>query len=234
MAQDLVDAAISRILSAIADNQFAPGSALPREQDLANWLEVSRPTMREAVRTLAERGVLKVVHGRGTFVVEPSQWRDLPSMIWWLSRNTSSRDLGMYLVELRRMIEVGACGLAAERRTDADLQRMSRSLEEFDACAETGDMEGVARADLNFHQALLSASGNPFLSAIMQPLEHALHASRRDTTAIAEVRTRAQAHHRNILACIEAGDANRAKEAMRAHMTQTRRDIEHFVNDRTN
>lgn len=232
MAQDLVDGAISRILDAIADSRFPPGSTLPREQDLASWLEVSRPTMREAVRTLAERGVLKVVHGRGTFVVDPARWHDLPSMIWWFSRKSSARELGMYLVELRRMLEVGACGLAAQRRTPADLQRMRESLVEFDECAARDDMEGVAQADLGFHQALLAASGNPFLSAIMQPLSQALQDSRRDTTAVAEVRDRAREHHRHILACIEDGDATRAKEAMRDHMTQTRRDIETFVTDR--
>lgn len=229
MATDLVQGAIDRILEAILAQRFTPGDSLPPERDLASWLEVSRPTMREAVRTLAERGVLNVKHGRGTFVVEPKRWSDLPTIIWWIESTTSPQDLGTYLVELRRMIEVGACGLAAQRHTDADIERMESALTRYDQAVGDANISEAAQADLDFHQSILDASGNPFLMTVMGPLEKALHHSRMHTTEVPEVRESARAHHLNILTRIKEGDVMGAKEAMRAHMTQTREDIEKHI-----
>lgn len=229
MATDLVQGAIDRILDAILSSTFVPGEPLPPEKELASWLQVSRPTMREAVRTLAERGVLIVKHGCGTYVVDPAKWSDLPTIIWWIESTTAPQDLGTYLVELRRMIEVGACGLAAQRHSADDIEGMRQALAQYDEAVAREDLGAAAQADLDFHQRILDASGNPFLAAVMGPLARALHNSRMYTTAIEEVRDRARHHHYAILDCIERGDVPAAKEAMRSHMTQTRDDIEKFV-----
>lgn len=221
----LVDEAIQGILDRVVDSVFPPGSALPPEADLAALLEVSRPTMREAVRSLSDRGVLRVVHGRGTFVAPQEEWRDLPTLIGVLARTTPSRDLGLQLIQVRRMLEVGAAGLAAEHRSDDDVARMQDLLDRYDTAASREDVDEVAALDIAFHEAILAASGNPFLAAIMQPLAEALSASRRTTAARDDVRSRAQEHHRRIVQAISDGDPASAKDAMRAHMTQTHDDI---------
>lgn len=221
----LVDEAIQGILDRVVAGEFRAGGALPPEADLAALLEVSRPTMREAVRSLSDRGVLRVVHGRGTFVAAQEEWRDLPTMIGVLARTTPSRDLGLQLIQVRRMLEVGAAGLAAEHRSDDDVARMRELLDRYDSAGERGAVDEVAALDIAFHEAILAASGNPFLAAIMQPLAEALSASRRTTAAREDVRSRAQEHHRRIADRIAAGDPAGAKDAMRAHMTQTHDDI---------
>lgn len=225
MPSGRVQKAVSKILDAIVSGEFQVGSALPPEAELAEWLAVARPTMREAVRILTERGVLDVVHGRGTFVVEPLKWKDLSTIIWWLSQVSSPRELGIYLSEVRRMIEVGACGLAAERRSEEDLESLRQALVDYDRAVETNDIEGATTADLRFHEAILTASGNPFVAAVMGPLADALHDSRLETTSIPEMRERARFHHFEILDMLEKGDVQGSKDAMRAHMTQTRHDI---------
>ena len=221
----LVDEAIQGILDRVVDGEFPAASALPPEADLAALLEVSRPTMREAVRSLSDRGVLRVVHGRGTFVAPQEEWRDLPTLIGVLARTTPSRDLGLQLIQVRRMLEVGAAGLAAEHRSDDDVARMQALLDRYDSAASQEDVDEVAALDIAFHEAILAASGNPFLAAIMQPLAEALSASRRTTAAREDVRSRAQEHHRRIFQAISDGDPAAAKDAMRAHMTQTHDDI---------
>lgn len=221
----LVDEAIQGILDRVVDGEFPAASALPPEADLAALLEVSRPTMREAVRSLSDRGVLRVVHGRGTFVAPQEEWRDLPTLIGVLARTTPSRDLGLQLIQVRRMLEVGAAGLAAEHRSDDDVARMQALLDSYDSAASQEDVDEVAALDIAFHEAILAASGNPFLAAIMQPLAEALSTSRRTTAAREDVRSRAQEHHRRIFHAISAGDPAAAKDAMRGHMTQTHDDI---------
>lgn len=220
-----VDEAIQGIVERIVDGSFVVNEALPAEAELAQLLDVSRPTMREAVRSLSDGGVLKVRHGRGTYLAPRDQWRHLPTLIAVVARTTSPLELGIQLTQVRRMIEVGAAGLAAENRTEDDLQRMAKLLDEFDQAHAIQDDERLVAHDIAYHEAILHASGNPFLASIMQPLSEALFRSRRVTTSSSDVRSRAQEHHRNIFDKIQAGDAAGAKEAMRAHMTQTHDDI---------
>lgn len=226
MSKSLSALAVEQIIDRIATGEFQECDALPPEADLAEILGVSRLTMREAVRVLKDRGVLSVVHGRGTYVAPMSDWTDLATIVEVLGKTTEPRKLGQQLIEIRRMLEVGACGLAAENRTEDDLVAMSLHLEQFDLAESLGDIEGALVADIAFHNAIVEASGNPFLRSIMVALHSPLMRSRRETTSIREVRQRARGHHVAIYKAIAAGDAAAAKEAMRAHMTQTREDLE--------
>ena len=198
---------------------------MPGEQALADFLEVSRPTMREVVRALADRGVLEVVHGRGTFVLPRSQWRDMETLVEVWRQVLPQAEVNQRLTEVRRMIEVGSCGHAANNRTAEDIEELEACLARFAKAADSGDLEGVNRADVDFHNQILRATGNPFLMAVMRPLEGALADSRRATTADSAVRVRADRHHKKILEAIKAGDAEGAKNAMRAHMDQTWSDL---------
>lgn len=231
MSINRVTAAVDDILSRIHSGEFAVGQAIPPEAELASLLDVSRPTMREAVRSLSTKGVLRVVHGRGTFVNPVRSWTDLPTMINALQQKESPRQIGLQLIELRRMIEVGACGLAARNRTDDDVEILTAHLDAFDEAVRNNNISGITQADIAFHSAILFASANPFLPTIMLTLQDALSTSRKHTSSDPEIRARAQVHHRAILAAIIEQDEMKAKNAMRAHMTQTKDDIANGLSD---
>lgn len=225
MSTDLVHRAIDDILRRISSGQFPAGSALPPEDELANLLKVSRLTMREAVKVLKDRRVLDVIHGRGTFVLPLEEWTDLSSIATLLTDRVSPKELGLQLTQVRRMLEVGAAGLAAGNRSEEDLARLEQDLRAYEEAHDADDVEAALNSDLAFHRHILAASGNPFVGAIMQPLQATLSLSRRHTSALPDVRERAQGHHRKIFEAIAAGRADEAKNAMRAHMTQTANDI---------
>ncbi|AKE42221.1 putative transcriptional regulator [Corynebacterium kutscheri] len=229
MRKDRVTLGVDRIMQSIANGEFQPGQALPSEANLAAFLDVSRPTMREVVRTLADRGVVEVVHGRGTFVAEVSAWTDVRSRVDIISRTTSKNQVGFYLTEVRRMIEVGASGHAAARATDEDIARMRAALDAYDAAVVANDVLAIVDADVEFHTALIEASKNPFITAVMIPLADELAASRYETSSVPEVCQRAQKHHREIFVAVKNRDEEGAKNAMRRHMTQTFDDIARFV-----
>lgn len=231
MSIDLVQQAVQGILDRIASGEFSPDTALPGETDLAAMLGVSRTTMREAVRILKDRGVLEVVHGRGTWVTPANEWVDLGTVVHMTLHTSTPRQVGLKLVELRRMIEVGSAGLAAQHRTDEQLAIMARHIEAMDAAGARDDVSGVVEADLAFHDTVIQAADNPFLLAVMRPLAEALRESRTVTSAHGEVRERAQEHHREIMAAIAEGNEQEAKDAMRAHMTQTRRDLVKYTTE---
>lgn len=224
MGKDRVQLAVNEIMERIIDGRFAENSFLPSEAELAPVLSVSRLTLREAIKVLRERGVLVVVQGRGTHVAPREEWTDLGALIEMTIRTRSSREVGLKLVELRRMIEVGAAGLAARNRSEIQAAELERSVEAMAEAGARGDVERVVHEDLVFHQTIMRASGNPFMLAVMTPLDTALRNIRLITSSDKGVRSRALTHHRAICKAIRSFNEEDAKEAMRAHMSQTRKD----------
>lgn len=228
MARDLVSQGVETMLRAIAEGQFQPG-VLPPEGELVDFLGCSRATVREVIRTLSDRGIVVVQHGRGTYLQPQDQWIDMRSLVEVALQSRTPKDVSRNLIEIRRMIEVGSCGHAAARATEENLQAMEVQLALYDDAAARNDAAACASADVAFHQEIFKATGNPFLLAIVQPLESAMRRSRELTSSVPEVRKRAQRHHREIFAALRAGDEEGAKNAMRSHMAQTRGDIEGYV-----
>lgn len=218
--------AINDILEHIITGRFPANTPLPAEADLADILQVSRPTMREAVSILRERGVLDVRQGSGTFVRPHDEWTDVPTIMRAISQDMSPRDVGLRLVEVRRMLEVGAAGLAATNRTNADLVLMDQTHREYCHASKRERIENCAHLDIQFHNAILTASGNPFLAPILTPFAQALYESRLETTRNRDARIRAIDCHSAILQAIDRKDATEAKQAMRRHMTETRNAFE--------
>lgn len=229
MAHSRVEATVAELLDSVVNGSVKAGEALPSETALAQTLDVSRLTLREAVRILSDRGVLRPVHGRGTYVNPPERWTDLGSRIALQSRTSSARDIALDLVEIRRMIEVGAAGLAAERRSPEDIDAMEEALAQFRGAHAGDDVAATVQGDLHFHDQILRASGNPFLVTVFDPLRAALAAGRYETSVHRAVREHAIAHHEAILAAIRAQDVDAARAAMNAHMDQTAADITAYV-----
>ncbi len=225
MASTRVNEAISNLFESILDGTFEGGKPLPAEVELAAYLEVSRPTMREAVRDLATRGILDVVHGRGTYVKPISTWTDFSAMALAMTRNYSERQLGLQLSELRIIIEVGAVGLAALKHSDEELELMQQHIDSFDRAAARNDLEGIVVADQAFHDVILQASGNPFLESVMQPLQQILIGLRRKMGMDDSIRHRVRSHHFAIRRAIASGNDRAAEAAMRAHLEQARNDL---------
>ena len=213
------------LLHDITEGVYREGEQLPPEPVLAEAAGVSRLTLREAVKSLAQRGVVRVEQGRGTFVNPSTAWLPLdPQLLTALVRR--DRGLASQLTEVRGIVEVGAAGLAAKRRSAADLDRMRQALERADAALAAGDADAFSRADIDFHQAVLGAVGNQFVPAMLMPVDGALQEIRRQTSQDPVASRRALVMHRRILDAVRKRSASAAAEAMRRHLDETRRHIE--------
>lgn len=133
------------------------------------------------------------------------------------------------LIEARRVIETGAAELAAIRRTSDDLAQLEAHLNEMMAAADNGDVDAFVSADLAFHQRVLDAANNAFISALLEPLSRLLIQARRQTSEVGDIRRHAIEHHRAALDAIRSGDPERARHAMHDHITQTGRDLRSYV-----
>ena len=225
MSQSRVDAAVEELLRRIVGGTYPAGAALPGEGALASDLSVSRLTAREAARVLATRGVLSARQGSGTYVNEPAAWQDLGSLAALARRNGSEREVGLALLEVRRMLEVGSAGLAAGRITADGLRAIEAAVVALRRADADDDVDAAVAADLDFHDHIIRAAANPFIGVTFAPLRDELVVARRVTSAHHEVRAHAVVQHERILTALRLGSPDAAKAAMRAHMDQTTNDL---------
>ena len=174
-----------------------PGTWL-REQELAEALQVSRTPVREAVRQLAQEGLL---------VIEPNRGVHVPTL-------SLAEAVATYAV--RAPLEAMAAGLAAVRATDEDKAELRTHLDAMNAVA-VGDFAEHIRTDDAFHELVAGLSGNPVLQETIQRLSQRVM---RVKILTRDVNTSAQAHaqHAAIVAAIVAGDQAAAEAAMSEHI----------------
>lgn len=225
----LAEAVFDDLLDRIIDGTFPPGTALPPENDLAVSMDVSRLTVREALKQLQAQHMVQIRRGLGTYVNPAAQWTDLQAILRHASTAADSPDVSLRLLEIRRMVETGAAELAALHATAEDLDRMAAANADLRAAHEAKDLDAVTAADIAFHEAVFRASANPFLPVILGPLSQLLYTMRRETSSFHEVQQHALAHHTLVLDAIRTRNPEVARQAMQAHINQTYDDYEHFI-----
>jgi GntR family transcriptional regulator, transcriptional repressor for pyruvate dehydrogenase complex len=208
----LAETVAQHLLSEVRDKQLPPGTRMPSERELMAALGVGRSTIREAINGLAMLGVLETRHGQGAYVVDPDAGVAAPSAIAVALARGVTRDL----FEARRLVEPEAARLAAERRTDADLREISRALTDHEAALR----EGVPAVEpsVRFHVSIGEAAHNDVLAGFVNTFQEPLTARGPILEAEPGYREWEIDQHRSVFEPIEAGDPERAAEAMRAHL----------------
>ena len=161
----LTDQAIAKIKDLIMSGEFAADSKLPKEQELAQRLGLSRNSLREAVRALTLIGVLEPRVGDGTYVTSLEPELLLTGM--GFVSDLVSGDTLLELHQVRRILEPVATGMAATRLTDEDYAALDDCLERMDVAETT---QAFIAADEEFHRIIVAASGNSTLASLIQHL----------------------------------------------------------------
>lgn len=204
----------------IIAGEFREESLLPSERELCQTLGVSRTVVREAVKSLESRGLVRVEHGRGS-VVQAPHYGPLSDALKMLLRRR--KHLVADLLELRKVLEIYMVMRAAERRTESNLAAMERYLEKMSESPD--EPEGYINADLEFHMEIARATQNPVLLVLLEPVSELSRESRaRSFSGPRMVKLRAR-QHREILNCIRIKDVAGAEAAMRKHLLDTERDL---------
>jgi DNA-binding FadR family transcriptional regulator len=198
----------------VLSGQWAVGTRLPAETELAQRLEVGRSTVREAVRALVHAGLLETRQGSGTYV------RSVTPEAGWEPRLRRAAVLDAY--EVRQALEVQAARLAASRRTDADIAALRSCLAEREQARAHGKDARFIELDLAFHRAVVAAAHNPLLAEMFDSfvavLREALLTVVTDS-GLGDVG--ADAAHTRLAEAIEAGDAAAAERATHDHLDPT-------------
>lgn len=171
-ARNLHSQVVQQLGQLIVSGKLAPGEGLPREDLLAEKLNVSRTALREAMKVLVAKGLIESRQRTGARVREAVHWKQLDQdVLAWRCASMPTNDFVDKLVEMRELIEPGAAAAAAKRRTTAQLAALKDA---YEAMAAAEDLDAWAEADLAFHETMLMATNNELMVSLFTVIETAL------------------------------------------------------------
>ena len=217
----VANVAIERIKGLILTGALGPRDRLPTERELAEQLNISRPTIREAIRALTALNILESRQGDGTFVTSLDP-RELAKPIDFLLR--VDRDALTSLFETRQVLEVGLARLAALRASAEDVERLGKLRDEYRDAIK--DPEACVQLDLAFHETVAESARNPIMASLLASVAALAVESRRRTGQSDAIRDATLADHGRIAAAIEGRDADAAAVAMLEHLRHVQSALE--------
>lgn len=220
--KDSVTEAIARRL---IGGEWGDGALLPTEIALAEELGVARTSVREALSRLKAKGLIVSRQKAGTRVLPRVQWNMLDEdVLRWVWSGNDRGAMAQHLMQLRRIIEPAACEIAAASAPDAAIAAIERAYRLMDAAG----MDPVAYAgpDLEFHRAILSATGNPFMVGLGAMIEAALRMSFELSTRQPGAPRKSLPLHRAVLDEIWARKPAQARKAMETLLGLTESNIQ--------
>lgn len=208
-----------RILELIAADRLRPGNRLPPERELAAKLGTSRPSLREALRSLKAQGVIDIRHGSGVFVAEPAVTRSLREAL--VAQEVSLSEL----FDMREVLELPAAGWAARHHDPDQLAAVRQAFDTLMAASreEPVDWERLRDLDAAFHLRIVKAAGNRFMTQTLGVLHEILSRGMETTLRVPGRLERSRTDHQRILDALLAGDAPAARRAVTAHIQGARK-----------
>ena len=207
----------------IVSGAIKQGEVLPPEATMAEEMEVSRTSLREAMKVLSAKGLVEARPKVGTRVRDARFWSQLDAdVLAWRCASMPTADFVQKLSEMREIIEPAAAASAASHRTAVQLKRMQTA---FDAMEASHDPESWTSADIDFHEAILAATGNELLISLFSVIETAL-SSYFTMSALTAVNFKySLPQHRAVLQAIREKDTDAAHKAMLKVISDTRENL---------
>jgi len=225
--RNLFSHVVEELGSRIVRGDLKPGTTLPNEADLGQELGASRSVVREAVKSLAGKGLLEPRARIGTRILESRHWNLLDmDVLAWRYASMPRAQFFRELFEIRRMIEPAAAALAAERANDADVAEMELAYAAMETADQTSDR--AIDADLRFHRAVLAGSHNELLTQMGSVIGVGLLVSFRiasDSYGVSLLQ------HRYVLDAIRSRQSDAAMQAMQQLLASTRAFLERELAD---
>ncbi len=214
-APSRTDLAATQLIDFIRRKNLRPGQRLPNEQELTTLLNVSRSTLREAVRQLVARNILVVRQGSGTYV---SDQKGIPEDPLGLTFIEKGPKLASDLVDLRLMIEPAIASSAAQRITPSQKAKLTELCNNL--IQKLDSEESYVEADALFHCYIAECSGNSVLQNLMPTITTSVHVFIQESAD--HFRDRSSQEHRCILEAICRNDPLGAQYAMINHLSVVR------------
>jgi len=217
LAVDAADQVVRHIAALIERGELRPGDRLSAERELATELGVSRPTVRAGLHALAAMGVTESRQGAGTFITAGPPRLGAGPLSFLAALHGFTRE---QVFEARKVLEVGAAGLAAERGLADRLAPMAEEVTGM--FANLNEPQTFLVHDVRFHRAVAAAAGNPVLMALVEMISSLVYEQRRLTVERALDLKESAEMHRRIYHAIRNRDPERARNEMAKHLDLAR------------
>lgn len=223
-ARSLYDQVVHELGHRIIGGGFKPGEQLPREELLAEQLDVSRTALREGIKVLSAKGLVESRTKVGTRVRDTRDWHQLDAdVLAWRCELMPTEDFVQKLAQMREVIEPGAAAAAAKQRSYEQLQHIEEAYAAMEAAV---DLDAWADADLAFHEAVLEATNNELMISLFAVIESAL-----GTFFVLSARTAknfksALPAHRKVLEAIRRSEPEAARLAMLSVVEESRTNMQ--------
>ncbi len=213
--QRLPEIVAQNIKGMIIERSLNEGEKLPTESELTMNFNVSRSTIREAIKILIAENVVEIRHGRGTFIAKKTGITKDPLGLSFADRKM----LLPNLLEARRLIEPNIAALAAQRRTKENLRELLSSIREMEKAHEKG--EDYTPYDYHFHCIMAECTQNEVLNRVLPLICECINAGYELTSRVKGSYERAIQWHTEIYDAILSRQPQEASQAVYQHLTQT-------------
>jgi len=207
----------------ILNGELRSGDRLPTERVLAEQFQASRTAVREAMKILAQKGLVEMRPGRGTIVINGAPEAMQNSIGLVMKLQVGEVGGSDNLVEVREILETEIAALAAARATEDEIAAMREAIRVMDV--SLSDADAYIAADNQFHRSLAKATQNSLILILIDSIVNPLSEQRKHIFAVEGGPERGQFHHRRILESIIRRNPENARAAMHAHLQQVREDV---------
>jgi GntR family transcriptional repressor for pyruvate dehydrogenase complex len=214
----------------ILNGELRSGDRLPTERDLAEQFHVSRTAVREAMKILAQKGLVDMRPGRGTIVIDGAHEAMQDSIGLVMKLRLGEVGGSDNLVEVRTILETEIAALAAARATEKEIASMREAIQTMDENLNNAD--AYIAADNRFHEALAQATQNALIVMLIKSIVNLLSEQRKQVFQVEGGPQRGQIHHKRILDNVIRREPEAARAAMRSHLQQVREDVSGFSNSK--
>ncbi|MGO4447775.1 FadR/GntR family transcriptional regulator [Phyllobacterium sp. TAF24] len=214
----------------ICADRYPSGTLLPRENDLCAQYNVSRTVIRESLKTLESKGLVRGKPRVGTTVCDKDDWNILDQQVLeWMGPNIANFDLLGCILEARRTVEPMAAELAADRATAQEIADLEKAWQ--DMRDSEGDIGRFTEADVNFHATLLKASHNQVFRQLSGIIHAGLKYSLQASNEAVETRDEAIAAHGELVEALRMRDRAAARRCSGHLLDLAARDLASALND---
>ena len=222
-ASKVFEQIVEQIEQRILSGELRSGDRLPSERELGEQFHASRTAVREAMKTLAQKGLVDMRPGRGTIVIDGTShaMRRSLGLMLRVGQPDGSQNL---LVEVREILEPEIAALAAARATGEHIAAMREAVHLMDH--NLTNANAFIAADNDFHRALAKGTQNILILSLLDSIVDLLSEQRKLIFSKEGGPERGQVHHKRLLDAIEQRDPEAARQAMRAHLQQVREDAD--------
>ncbi len=222
----LSDQVVDAIKKRISEEGFSPGDKFYSENELKEKLQVSRSSIREAVRILEVTGFVNVRQGKGIFISN-SVGGSFSAFTDWMKNHEPSL---IEHFEVRLIIDPKAAAYAARNAEKSDIEKMEEACTEFVRNFEEGNIAGLIKADECFHRILAKSTKNRTLYLIMKTMTETLSEGWISSLHIPGRIEKTIVEHGSVLEAIKSGDSDAAEKAMLHHIQNALDDIRSSIN----